>query len=305
VVVDGKNQLGGDGQTELWADGQQFRAIRATSPGQYKGRQYERTVAMVNITPSDIYVFDVFRVAGGTDHAKFTHSHFSELVPAGLTLAAAPDYGSGTLTRNFRVDPNPKPGWSVDFKIQDRLGYLPAGADMHLRYTDLTNGAQAFTCESWTVRNASSTEQFWIPTVMVRRQAKQEPLASTFVSILEPYENTSNIVEVRRVEMAGFDVAVQIKLKDGRADLLLAADTSQAAKPGAELAWIRRSATGKPVAMAVANAETLDVQDVFCKLKKRADFVELTVTNGRAQAVTGKPGDAEIVRVQGKRVTVR
>jgi len=66
---------------------------------------------------------------------------------------------------------------------------------MHLRYTDLTNGAQAFTCESWTVRNASSTEQFWIPTVMVRRQAKQEPLASTFVSILEPYENTSNIVE--------------------------------------------------------------------------------------------------------------
>jgi len=51
---------------------------------------------------------------------------------------------------------------------------------------------------------------------------------------LEPYENTSNIVEVRRVEMAGFDVAVQIKLKDGRADLLLAADASQAAKPGAE-----------------------------------------------------------------------
>jgi len=79
---------------------------------------------MVNITPTDIYC-STYSGWSAEPTMPSSPQPFSELVPAGLTLAAAPDYGSGTLTRNFRVDPNPKPGWSVDFKIQDRLGYLP------------------------------------------------------------------------------------------------------------------------------------------------------------------------------------
>lgn len=49
--------------------------------------------------------------------------------------------------RNFRVNPPPLTGWSIDWKIYDRLGLLPPVADLHLRYTDLAAEAQAFVTE--------------------------------------------------------------------------------------------------------------------------------------------------------------
>ena len=229
VVVDGKNQFGGDGQSTLWADGDVFRVVRASSPGQIHGKEYERTVAMIDTGASDFYVVDVFRVNGGTDHAKFTHSSFGSISTAGLSLQPGPDYGNGALLRNFRGDPNPAPGWSVDWKIEDRYGYLAPGANVHLRYTDLTAGAQAYTCESWTVKNATSTEEFWIPTVMVRRQSKQGPLESTFVSVLEPYQNKPLIQSIQRLPLEGpagdLLVAIQVQLADGRRDLITLTDS--------------------------------------------------------------------------------
>ena len=226
VVVDGKDQFGGDGKTTLWTDGDVFRAVRASSPGEIRGKEYERTVAMVNVSDSDFYVVDLFRVAGGTDHAKFTHGSFGRIATQGLSLEPAPDYGNGALMRNFRRDPRPRPAWSVDWAVEDRFGYREPGAAVHLRYTDLTADAEAYTAESWTVRNATSTEQYWIPTVVVRRRSSEGPLTSTFVSVLEPYEGQRFVREIRRLPEAGDEtVAIEVRLADGRRDVIRSART--------------------------------------------------------------------------------
>jgi hypothetical protein len=210
----------------------------------------------VNVSEADSYYLDIFRVVGGRDHAKFVHSHFGQIRTEGLSLAPAPDYGHDTLMRNFQTDPAPQPGWSVDWQIEDRHGYLAKGRQIHLRYTDLTEGAAAATCEGWVSPGSyNETKQAWIPRIMVCRQAESAPLASTFVGILEPYEGSSSIASIRRLPLyapdgqhcgdgdgAGEcgsmgvwergsgqrcgdgDVAVEVTLRDGRRDLLVALD---------------------------------------------------------------------------------
>jgi hypothetical protein len=121
------------------------------------------------------------------------------------------------------MDPHPRAGWVADWKIEDRFGYLAPGADVHLRSTDLTEDARAYTAESWTVRNATSTEQFWIPAIMVRREAAQGPLTSTFVSVLEPYEGKPFIAGIRRLPAA--EPVLEITLADGRKDVVSAGRT--------------------------------------------------------------------------------
>src|SRR5262249_13743246 len=154
-----------------------------------EGQQYERTAVMVELSERNFYIVDLFRVVGGKDHAKFFHSHFGAVTPRGLALQPVPEYGFGTQMRDSRLDPAPAPGWSVDWKIEDRFGLLPAGAEVPLRYTDLTTGAQAGLCEGWISLGYSAEEsEVWIPRAMVRRQSAEAPLASTFVAVIEPYE---------------------------------------------------------------------------------------------------------------------
>ncbi|MBL8228217.1 MAG: heparinase II/III family protein [Bryobacterales bacterium] len=295
VVVDGQNQKGGPTEATLWADGDEFRAIRASSPSQIGGSQYERTVAMAGTGADDIYVFDVFRVRGGTDHAKFTHSHFGTITTSGLILKSSPDYGNNTLTRNFQSDSQAASGWSADWKIEDRYRYLPAGSNVHFRYTDLTEGAEASTLESWTVKNLSSTEEFWIPTVMVRRRAAQGPLASTFVSVMEPYEGTSRIKAIRRLKHE--DVAVEVELISGAVDRWTTA--------GDGLTWVRRDAKGRPERAALCHSTSLRDGDLQVSLTGKPQFVELQFRDGRASATGGDAASVKAISIGGRRVRIQ
>ncbi len=234
VVVDAKDQLrAGVGQTELWADGRLFKAVKAAEPGAYKIPVYERTVASVDISDKDFYLFDLFRVVGGKDHAKFTGSHFSTITTRGLNPTTPVTFNQAAQLRNLRVDLEPDPGWSVDFKIDDLRKYLDPPRDLRLRYTDLTRDAQAGTGEAWVVAGLfDSSEEMWVPRIMTRRQSDTAPLASTFVGIVEPYETQSQIAAIRRLDLTDEQghplpepcVAVEITLADGRKDLIISAN---------------------------------------------------------------------------------
>jgi hypothetical protein len=121
----------------------------------------------------------------------------------------------------------------VDWQIEDRYGYLPKGKTVRLRLFDLTENAEAFLCEGWIALGINTTEEAWIPRLMVRRQGNA-PLASTFVAVLVPYEgNEPPIVSVRRLPLQAPDgrlygdahVALEITHTDGTKDLLIAMDT--------------------------------------------------------------------------------
>ncbi len=241
VVVDGMDQSGGAAECRLWSAGGPVQAVRASSPRQFKGSEYERTVVMVETGPADFYVFDVFRVAGGKQHAKHTHTTFAQSAVFGAKLVPAGfPHGAGTLMRGFHGDREPAPVWGVDWKIEDRLAYLNPPREIHLRYTELTRDVEAYTAESWTVESSTSTKEFWIPTVVARRSAADGELASVFVSLLEPYEGRPKVKRAARLDQQGeAEARVEVELEGGLRDLL--------ASGPAGVRWERRDAAGRVV----------------------------------------------------------
>jgi hypothetical protein len=224
----------------------------------------------------------------------------------------------------------------VDWQIEDRYQYLPPGSDVHLRYTDLTANAQAFTAEAWiAVGGFGANPEVWIPCVMVRRKAQEGPLASTFVGVLEPYEGQSNLARIRRLPLQTLEgvaypeanVAVEVQFPDGSGDLFVAADveTPLSLTPSitdvgngrravplvqpdwdvrleGELGWIRRDAAGEVRHLALGRGNSVTVGDVSLRLKRSVDFIEVSLVEGRATVVPGPPEDVEDVLVKGRSV---
>jgi hypothetical protein len=318
VVVDGKPQAGGAGKTTLWADGERFRCVRASAPTLIGGQQYERTVATVDMPGRDSYLVDIFRVVGGKDHAKFTHSHFGTIRTEGLSLRPAEPYGYGTQMRRFQTDPSPASGWRVDWEIEDRYGLLPKSAKVHFRYTDLTTGAQASTAEAWVIAGQyNTTVEAWIPRIMVHRRSKDAPLASTFVSVVEPYESSTAVASIRRLPLHDAkggqypdpNVAVEAVLRDGSRDLLVAADVENplGLKPvvvdgqaklverdwrlqfQGELCMVRKGKTGSVQRLALCRARSLAVGDLRVELKGTQEYVEIALDERGWRVVSGPP----------------
>jgi len=315
VVVDGRNHVGTGGKTTLWADGEMFHAIRASAPGLIGGKQFERTVVLVDVSERDGYVLDVFRVVGGTDHAKFQHSHFGTVETKGLSLKPTDAYAHGTQMRDFRSDPKPAAAWQVDWRMEDRYGLLPADSDVHLRYTDLTPAAEAAIAEGWIIAGGySSGDEMWIPRVMVRRRSETGPLASTFVSVVEPYEKTSNIAGIRRLPLATPDgvpfgdhhVAVEISFVDGSRDVFVSVDIEDplghqpsfakvrtTAQPDCELATdaelclVRLDRNRQLQRIALCQGSYVQIGQSRLRLEERTAFLEVERVQGRWQTIVG------------------
>jgi Zn ribbon nucleic-acid-binding protein len=333
VVVDGQNQLRAfpapcAGKTTLWADGQTFRAVRASAPEIAGATQYERTAVMIDVSRRDFYVLDLFGVVGGTDHAKFIHSHFARIATNGLSLQPGAEYGHETQMRDFQSDPSPAQGWTADFKIEDRYGLLPPGSDVHLRCTDLTTGAQASTAEAWVALGGyNSSDSTWIPRALVRRQAAQAPLASTFVGLIEPYEKQPSIQHARCLALTApggstypdAAVAVEVSLADGRRDLLVAADArnmqGQSGGPNAvtmqkewalrtdgELVFARRSTQGAIERLALCRGRSVSIGGNDLLMKSSAEHIEIVFENGVPTVVSGDAAQVQDIRINGRSV---
>jgi hypothetical protein len=329
VVVDGADHGNGGGKTTLWANGREFRAIRASGPEPVGVQQFERTAALVDVSERDAYILDVFRVVGGKDHAKFTGSYFGKVTTQGLSLRPAPDYGYDTLMRKFMADAAPQPGWSVDWKLDDPRKYLPEGSDVHLRYTDLTTDAQASLAEAWIAMGISSEEDAWIPRIMVRRTSAKAPLASTFVSIIEPYERSSSISQIRRLPLETADhlpypdanVALEVRLADNRQDLLISADvenplraTPSIAASGAlvqrdwdvrldgEMCMVRKDGGGNVQHIVLCRGASLSVGDLQVRMKRDVDFIEIRFDGKTARVASGNHEDIQEILFEGARI---
>ncbi len=215
------------GKATLLGAGGNPQIVVAEAP-EYAGvRRYERLCLMVDADSEHSYVLDCFRVEGGEDQAFFLRSCYATLSAPALNTQPAEPYGHGTFMRDFHCDPNPVPGFHVDFELEDRFQLLDPGPPVHLRYHSLTPDASASLCQSWVdVTNWQDKEggmqDAWIPTLMLRKSGP----SSAFIGVLEPYRGSPFINAVResaQEEIRGYR-RIEVHLHDGAADLLFLTD---------------------------------------------------------------------------------
>jgi hypothetical protein len=328
VAVDGKNTRAGLGRTTLWFEGSQFRAVRASGAQLINGQRFERTLALVDISPQDSYLVDLFRVAGGREHIRFLHGHFGRLTTTGLDLQPAEETRFGQVMRNFRqAAPRSGDAWSADWEIDDRLRYLAPDRKVRLRMTDLTQGSQVATAETWVaVGSFGGTADAWIPSVLVRREAVRPPLESTFVSVLEPYEIERNLERVRRLPLqdgAGRSapdgrVGLEVRFAQGGRDVWLADSSggreAEAAADGTglvepesglrldgELCVVRFDET-RPVRVMLARSRSLRLGTLRIQARSPEAGFEIDLTGAEPAVVAGNAAELEWIERNGVRI---
>ena len=215
VVVDGRRQrsVGGPitgragyeglpaGKVLHWETHRDLQAIRIDGRGfDPEATRYERTLVQVQTGRDTFAIVDCFRVAGGTDHARFLHGPLGDFETKGLTLAAAASYGYGTLLSRFRTDPRPAPGWSASWTPEDRFATRTPGPPVVLRCTDFTAGAAVSTCRAWVASEGiTQPTEDAVPSVMVRRQGNPG-LESTFNCVLDVHRGIPGCIAMQRVQ---------------------------------------------------------------------------------------------------------
>ena len=175
----------------------------------------------------------------------------------------------------------------------------------------------------------SSKTQDWIPRIMVRRRSDKAPLASTFIAVIEPYENESNIRQIRRLPLQGPEglnwpdahVAVEVQLVDGRKDLIIAADVENplgltpswqetaiivqkdaGIRFKGELCWVRWDADGRIDRVVICRGQSISTGTVAIGLKVKTDFVEIRFDDNRAEVVAGPQENIVFIKINNRNV---
>lgn len=252
VVVNARRQLTvRPGTARTFASLPGLQVVEVDAPEAYEGLTtlYRRTLVSVD-TPAGAYGVDIFRVRGGRQHDYSLHGPEGEFTTGGLSLTepqiegtlAGKDVpyaffyddprfaargerqgyhryaGSGfSFLTNVQRAPAAKPWWA-DWRLPGEVG--------HLRITRLPQGPQEeIVCDGKPPFNP--TNPAVLKYTLSRRQG-ESALASTFVSLIEPYAGQRQVTSARSLTRGqGEDpVALEIRRPEGL-DLLV----STAGKP--------------------------------------------------------------------------
>jgi len=322
VLVNNSDQPTADGHTTLWADGKGFAAIGADAPGMIPAtdrKKYERTVALIDLSKEESYCLDIFRVVGGSEQDKFFMCPFGTITTLGVRFEPTTDYSQPQM-RDFQVARKPNSGWSVDWKVDDFYKTLPPGSgDVQLRYTDFTNDADAYICQVWVVAgNWNSSNEKWMPRLMIRRKstatnsatAPAGTVASTFVSLMEPYDSSRPMIaKAERLVLTRADgggpcgdanVALLVGRQDGTRDVVVSMDEGEGVvarddlrvRTDAKLAFVHLGANGRPTRVALCQGSHVAVGGFRVKMNQRTEFVEFDL-DGDANSYRRVAGSGE------------
>ncbi|NPV47270.1 MAG: hypothetical protein HPY69_09945 [Armatimonadetes bacterium] len=248
VVDDQRSAYSPGGKLELFAIQTPLRVMQVASPTAYgdKLEAYRRTVALVDVSETDSYVLDVFRVRGGSTHRMMTCGAASEAALEGLSLTPQPTGTFAGPEVEFTTTPGPgesndsTSGFSylfdvarsggpvntpyrADWRIEDARGRIRDGHGPHLRLHALNPCDEVALASGQPPQNHTGNPKSLRYLIQSRFG---ENLRSQFVSVLEPYDTTPFIRSVRALAVetdAAPDtvVAVEVQLADGRSDMLI------------------------------------------------------------------------------------
>jgi hypothetical protein len=216
---------------------------------------YRRTVVLVNISPTDSYLVDLFRVEGGREHHFSFHGPEGNLSTQGLDLIPqrrGTYAGEGVPFGEFADEPfsshyrgsgfqylynvrrcaAPKPAISMDWQVKDTWRVLPESeirngiTDVHLRWTMLDPPGEVALCDGDPPQNKPGNPRR-LKYGMVHSEGA--PASTGFFSVIESYRGESAIRSIEPVSVEPGDEpgthlkarALKITLAGGRVDTLM------------------------------------------------------------------------------------
>jgi hypothetical protein len=252
---------------------------------------YRRTMALIPVSEKDCYGVDLFEVRGGGEHHLSYHGPQAQITTSGLTLesqergtlagedvAFGQEYkdAAGRTRRDaFCLMTNvqratPARPWAVDYAAGDER-------DVHVRLHGVPEaGTEVILADG---RGATHPEYYTVKFVLAHRLG-EAPLASQFVTVVEPYEREPFIKSIRRVDLpaarAGFaPVVLEIETNAGTDTIVFSQDPNRSllvpdgVQVQGRFALVRRRGS-QPVAACLMGGRRLSAGAVMLKLGSAA-----------------------------------
>ena len=295
------------GKMTLFAIQPPLRAVDVSSLTAYSGMEtYRRMAVLVDVTDTDSYVLDVFRARGGRAHRLSYNGPAQTATVSGIELVkqptgtfAGPDVpfakldgenadfykASGfTYLRDIARSTAPvATPFTVDWKAEDLRGRIAEGNEPHLRLHSLSESDEVAIGAGEPPQNKRGNPKQL--TYLIRSRLGED-VASQFVTVLEPYDTTPFIKQVRNLQVEhdadpNSVAAVAVDLADGTTDILISCEDRVAVKVeggvefNGQLGMIR-VVNGAVKLMRMSNATLLKLGEV--ELKADIPAYEGTVT---------------------------
>jgi hypothetical protein len=239
------------GHCRLYEASEGVAIVDIASPEIYpETREYRRTMAMVDISESESYLVDFFRVDGGDDHILSFHAGEGDATTEGLDLVAQeegtyagtdipfgehfdgpPDgrYLASGFSYLYDVSraKSPTSGWTMDWDLKDTWGTMLGDDPVRVKLHALSTSGETAIAHGDPPQNKPGNPRR-LRYVVQRNQGTD--IKSTFVSLVEPYSGTSpNLTEVNRIDLGlspgdHSAAAVRVVTAAGRTDLILSSD---------------------------------------------------------------------------------
>ena len=233
------------GRLHVFAPGTGTQLVETSSEGAYPGvaELYRRTLMLVEVTPTQAFIVDIFRVRGGSQHDYLAHGNQAEFTGsmpfseprkvgtlAGADVAYGDFYDDDRYADNnkahvpyylyrgsafqwlFNVQQTPLNGvGTVDWRLNRPETLFPKAprAGVVLRAHLVGDDETVFACDGIPQRRKTWPETLkWV----VRRRVGDE-LESVFVTVYEPYKDTPFIQSVKRLPVrVGNDLPVALEV---------------------------------------------------------------------------------------------
>ena len=239
------------GHCQYFATSQGIGVVEIASPEIYPDtRDYRRTLAMIDVSPTESYLIDFFRVNGGNDPIMSFHAGEGDVSIQGIDLTPQEKgtYAGKTISFGTHYDGPPdgryrgsgfaylygvhraeKPaaGWWADWKLADTWKTQHGDTPLHLRYRVLSNAENAALAWGDPPQNKPGNPRR-IRYVLLRNASADRK--SLFASIIEPYrEGQPHIADATRIDLGTEErdiaaAAIKITTHTGRTDHILSSD---------------------------------------------------------------------------------
>jgi hypothetical protein len=240
VMIDARRQLWEGGRPHVWDPGDHVQLLDASAEAVYpdSAKLYRRTLMMIDLAPDRAVVVDIFRVRGGKQHDWLVHggaAEFSSALPLSAPRSegtlAGEDVPYGHFYDDARYADNNKAHvpyhqymgsafqwlFNVQQTLLDGVSTASWTRGSTLRAHLVADGETIFVADGEPQRydHLPDTVKFLVRRRTLGDDADGE-LASTFVTVFEPYWDEPLIDRVETVEVgSGESMRVELRLHLG------------------------------------------------------------------------------------------